>query len=70
MVQGRHKDGAWVMQGWRKYWRKGGPVVRPLTCHQCGPGLNPGVDAIGGLSLLLVVSFTPKGFSPGFPLSS
>ena len=40
-------------------------VVRALTSHQCGPGSNPGVDAICGLSLLLVLSFAPKGFSPG-----
>ena len=32
-----------------------GAVVRALTSHQCGPGLNPGVDAICGLSLLLVL---------------
>ena len=48
-------------------------VVRALASHQCGPGSNPGVDAICGLSLLLVLSFAPRGFSPagygGFPLS-
>ena len=42
-----------------------GAVVRALTSHQCGPGSNPGVDAICGLSLLLVLSFAPRGFSPG-----
>ena len=30
---------------------KGGVVVRALAFHQCGPGSNPGVDAICGLSL-------------------
>ena len=25
-----------------------GAVVRALTCHQCGPGLIPGVNAICG----------------------
>ena len=40
-------------------------VVRALTSYQCGPGSNPGVDAICGLSLLLVLSFAPRGFSPG-----
>ena len=30
-----------------------------------GPGLNPGVDAICGLSLLLVLSLAPRGFSKG-----
>ena len=47
---------------------KGGAVVRALASHQCGPGLNPGVDAICGLSLLLVLSFAPRGFSPGTPI--
>ena len=41
-----------------------GTVVRALTSHQCGPGSNPDVDAICGLSLLLVLSFAPRGFSP------
>ena len=45
-----------------------GAVVRALTSHQCGPGSNPGVDAICGLSLLLVLSFAPRGFSPGTPV--
>ena len=44
---------------------KDGAVVRALTSHQCGPGLTPGVDAACGLSLLLVLSFVPRGFSPG-----
>ena len=44
---------------------KGGAVVRALASHQCGPGSNLGVDAICGLSLLLVLSFAPRGFSPG-----
>lgn len=26
--------------------RKGGAVVRALASHQCGPGSNPGVEAI------------------------
>ena len=43
---------------------KGDAVVRALASHQCGPGSNPGVDAICGLSLLLVLSFSPRGFSP------
>ena len=40
-------------------------MVRALASHQCGPGPNPGVDAICGLSLLLVLSFAPRGFSLG-----
>ena len=62
---------------------KGGAVVRALASQQCGPGSNPGVDAICGLSSWFVVrSPSPflvgslpcserffSGFS-GFPLSS
>ena len=29
---------------------------------------NPGVDSICGLTLLLVLSFAPRGFSPGTPV--
>ena len=47
---------------------KGDAVVRALTSHHCGPGSNPGVDVICGLSLLLVLSFAPRGFSPGTPV--
>ena len=53
--------------------RYGGAVVTALASHQCGPGSNPGVEAICGLSFLLVLSCAPKRFSPGtpfFPLSS
>ena len=45
-----------------------GAVVRALASHQYDPGSNPGVDAICGLSLLLVLSFAPRGFSPGTPV--
>ena len=40
-------------------------MVRALASHQCEPGSNPGVDAICGLGLLLVLSLAPRGFSPG-----
>ena len=43
-------------------------MVRALTSHQCGPGSNPGVEAICGLSLLFVLSFSPSTFSPGTPV--
>ena len=43
-------------------------LVRAFASHQCGPGSNPGVHAICGLSLLLVLSFAPRGFSPGSPV--
>ena len=39
-------------------------MVRAFASHQCGLGSNPGVDAICGLSLLLVLSLAPRGFSP------
>ena len=48
---------------------KYGAVVRALASHQCGPGSNTGVDAICGLRLLLVLSFAPRGISPGTPVS-
>ena len=47
---------------------KGGAVVRALASHQCGPGSNPGVDAMCGLSLLLVLSLALRGFSSGTPV--
>ena len=42
--------------------------MRALACHKCGPGSNPGVDAISGLSLLLVLFFAPRSSSPGTPV--
>ena len=46
---------------------KDGEVLRALASHPvtCGSGLNPGVDGIRGLSLLLVLSLATIGFSPG-----
>ena len=41
---------------------KGGAVVRALA------GSNPGVDALCGFSLLLVLSLALRGFSPGTPV--
>ena len=48
-------------QGWLE-------VVRLQVSHLCDPGSNPGVDAVRGLSLLLVLSFDSGGFSPGTPV--
>ena len=45
-----------------------GAVVRALASHQRGPGSTPGDDAVCGLSLVLVLSFAPRGFSPGTPV--
>ena len=42
--------------------------MRALASQQSGSGSNPGVDAICELSLLLVLSFAPRGFSPGTPV--
>ena len=41
---------------------KAGAVMRALASHQCGPGSNPGVEAICGLSLVLVLSLAPTVF--------
>ena len=43
-------------------------MVRALDSHQYDPGSNTGVDDICGLSLLLVLSLAPRGFSPGTPV--
>ena len=47
---------------------KGGAVVRALASHQCDPVSTPGVNAIYGLSLFLVLSLALRGFSPGTPV--
>ena len=39
--------------------------MRALAVLLCGPGLKPGVNAIYGLTLLVVLSFALRGFSPG-----
>ena len=39
-----------------------------FASHQCGPGSNLGVDALCGLSLLLVLSFARRDFSPVTPV--
>ena len=51
-----------LQSGNSKSQSKGGIVVRALASHQCGPRSNPGVKAISGLSLLLVLSFALRGF--------
>ena len=43
-------------------------VVKALASHHCGPGSNPSIKTMCGLSLLLVLSFPPRGFSPGTPV--
>ena len=44
---------------------KGGKAVRALASQQCGPGSNLAVNALCELSLLMILSFDPGGFSPG-----
>ena len=46
---------------------KGGAVVRTLASHQCGSGVNVGIDSIhvSELRLLLVLGFSPS--TPVFP---
>ena len=46
---------------------RGGAVARALASHQCGLGSNPSIEAICGLSLL-VLSLASSGFSPGTPV--
>ena len=52
----------------RKGGESDGAVVTALASHQCDASSNPGVDAICGLSLLLVLSLAPRGFSLGTPV--
>ena len=57
------------------YWgARNGTVSESCTAsHQCGPGSNPGVEAMCGLGLLLVLSLCSERFFSrysGFPLSS
>ena len=44
---------------------RGGAAVKALASHQCGPGSNPGVDTMCGLSLLLVLSPCSERFFSG-----
>ena len=46
-----------------------GAVERALASHPCGSGSIFGLDAICGLSLLLVLFSTQRRFSPGTPVS-
>jgi len=45
-----------------------GAVAKALASHLCAPGFKSGVDAICGLSLLLVLSFALRGFSLSTPV--
>ena len=38
-----------------------------LAAHQSDPGSNPSIEAICGLSLLLVLFLAMRGLSPGYP---
>ena len=56
------KDSAVTAVTGSKGWRSG------ENARQCGLRSNPDIDAICGLSLLLVLSFAPRGFSPANPV--
>ena len=45
-----------------------GIVVRALASNQCVQGSIPGPGVICGSSLLLVLFFARRGFSPGTPV--
>ena len=45
---------------------KGSAVVRALASHKCGPGSNPGVEGLCGMSLLSDLSLAPRGFFSGY----
>ena len=55
--------GEWVEQEWSKV----GALMTALAPQKRGPRSNPGVDAIRGLSLLLVLFLAPRGSSPDTP---
>ena len=53
----------------QKWGARDGAVVRELASHQSGLGsANPGVHSIRVKSLLLVLLFVPRGFSPATPV--
>ena len=55
-----HKETVWHgEQGWY--------ICGGLAAHQCDPGSNPSIEAICGLSLLLVLFLAMRGLSPGYP---
>ena len=63
VVTSAHTQGEfWASNLWGT---RDGALARAPTSHQCGLGWNPGIDAVCGLSLLLVLSLAPRGFSPG-----
>ena len=55
---------AWIYYESMTVWCvcRDGAAVSALVSHQCGLGSIPSVDAIYGLSLLLVLVPTPGGF--------
>ena len=69
-VQKKKKTPSYHFLFWRVLFlgSKFGTVVRALASLQCGPGSSHGVDAISGLSLLLVLSFAARGFPLGTPV--
>ena len=49
-------------KSWNQHYHTGWRSGESTRSHQCGPGSNPGVDAICGLSLLLVLPLATKVF--------
>ena len=45
-----------------------GAVVRALASHRCGAGSVLELDAICGLSFLMLLFSAPRGFSLGAPV--
>ena len=58
------------VEGWvqsRTLNEQGWCICGGLAAHQCDPGSNPSIEAICGLSLLLVLFLAVRGLSPGYP---
>ena len=60
----RHLNYLTIIYWGSKGWRSGESARLP----KMWPSSNPGVDAISGLSLLLVLFFAPRSSSPGTPV--
>ena len=54
--------GSYSGKSWNQHYHTGWRSGESTRSHQCGPGSNPGVDAICGLSLLLVLPLATKVF--------
>ena len=57
-----------ITRFWHFMGSRDGAVVRALASHRCSSGSILELDAICGLSLLLVLFSAPRGFSQGTPV--